>query len=401
MSAPRYTRSTAMEPMLSELTPEIEALAVSLVRAAGQLSGALHPITRKSVVTLVRSMNSYYSNLIEGHNTRPLDIERALRDDFASDRKTKALQMESKGHVEVQQLVEERLRRNPALDICSPDFLRWLHGEFYARLPDEFRVVKTKSGGTDVVVPGQFRECEVEVGRHIAPAFSALPDFLERFQAAYKPSSLSPVIQVIAAAASHHRLAWIHPFLDGNGRITRMFTHAYFGQIGLGADGLWTASRGLARRRDEYLSALSAADARRWNDYDGRGNLSQSTLNDFCLFFLRTCLDQVEFMSSLLDLDAMQRRIIVFAERWSAFHNLPKEIGSLLTSCFLRGELSRGDAVLALRKPERTARRLLQSLLQQGLLTTDGPGRPVRLAMPMHAVGYYFPRLFPEGSEVD
>jgi Fic family protein len=180
-----------------------------------------------------------------------------------------------------------------------------------------------------------------------------------------------------------------------------MFTHAYLAQIGLGGEGLWTASRGLARRRQEYLSALSAADARRWNDYDGRGNLSQAALTDFCLFFLRICLDQVEFMSSLLDLDSMQRRITIFAERWSAFHKLPGELATLLTTGFLRGELSRGDAALALRKPARTAHRVLRALLQEGLLTSEGSGRPVRLGMPMHAVGYYFPRLFPEGSEID
>jgi Fic family protein len=87
-------------------------------------------------------------------------------------------------------------------------------------------------------------------------------------------------------AAAHHRLAWIHPFGDGNGRVVRLHSHALLIRHGLAGHGLWTLSRGLARQRQRYYAALEAADRGRRNDLDGRGNLSDAALADFCVFFL-------------------------------------------------------------------------------------------------------------------
>lgn len=395
-----YDQPQAIEPLLPAEGEQLQQLALTLVQHSARLGNCLHPITRGSIAQLVRSMNSYYSNLIEGHNTHPADIERALRQDFSLDPATRALQLESKAHIEVQLLLEERLSASDPPIICSADFLCWIHKEFYDRLPLEFRRVRTKGGNADEVQPGNFRHAIVEVGRHVAPHWKALPLFFARFKEAYDPDSLSALQRVIAAAASHHRLAWIHPFLDGNGRVTRLFTHAYLARIGLNAGGLWTISRGLARRKDVYLQQLSSADSLRRNDYDGRGNLSHSALVEFCRFFLETCIDQIGFMYSLLDLDSAQRRIQAFAERWAAEHKMPREIAFLLRDCFLRGELTRTEAMHSLGKPERTARRLLHALISQNLLLSQGPGKPVRIAFPIFAVGYYFPRLFPEGVEL-
>jgi Fic family protein len=170
-------------------------------------------------------MNSYYSNLIEGHHTHPSDIEKALRKDYSKDPAKRALQLESRAHIEVQELIEERLSKED-VSVCSVSFLCWIHKEFYGRLPDEFRMVKTRTGKKDGVEPGKIRTCEVEVGGHAAPAVRILKGLLERFEGTYAPAGLDPLDRMIAAGASHHRLAWIHPFLDGNGRVMRLFTHA-------------------------------------------------------------------------------------------------------------------------------------------------------------------------------
>lgn len=186
---------------------KLRALAADLLRKSARLGGALHPVTRRSVVELLRTMNSYYSNLIEGHNTHPFAIERALRDDYSADPALRALQLESRAHIEVQVLIERRLEEAPDTDICTPDFLCWMHREFYDRLPDEFRTVKTVNCAETRVVPGELRQCEVEVARHIPPTFASLPRFLARFAAGYRPDALDPLERIVAAAASHHRLA--------------------------------------------------------------------------------------------------------------------------------------------------------------------------------------------------
>ena len=397
----RHDSISQMEPMLpSAIDSSLTDLAIEVIRRSAALSTALHPLTRRTVVELVRSMNSYYSNLIEGHNTHPVDIERALEKDYSHDPAMRALQMESAAHIDVQQRIESWLQKNPIEDICAQAFLCRVHREFYARLPEDFCQVQTPAGVSKKVVPGMLRQDEVTVGRHIAPAFKDLPDFLTRFQAAYNPSRLSAVNKVIAAAASHHRLAWIHPFLDGNGRVTRLFSHAYLIKAQIGGHGLWAVSRGFARNREAYLRALAGADAHRQGDVDGRGNLSNRGLTGFCTFFLQTALDQIDFMSSLLDLDGLQKRMSGYVERQVSQGELTLEAAYLLRDVLLRGEVPRGEATRITGRPERTARRILKGLLDKKLLNADTEKGPVRLNFPVGVVGYYFPRLYPEGVEI-
>jgi len=54
-----------------------------------------------ALVDLVRSMNCYYNNLIEGHDTHSVAIDRALGNDFSPDPRQRDLQMEAKAHIEV------------------------------------------------------------------------------------------------------------------------------------------------------------------------------------------------------------------------------------------------------------------------------------------------------------
>lgn len=400
MSDYLYRRISQMEPMLPDYgrDSELSNLAIEVIRRASSLSARLHPITRRGVVELVRSMNSYYSNLIEGHHTHPVDIEKALAKDFSSEPAKRALQKESAAHVEVQRLIEQRLEGDPGLDIWAQGFLCWIHKEFYDRLPSEFLVIKTEQGEKKVV-PGQLREDEVTVGRHLAPAASSLSSFLTRFKEAYGGKDLGQTDSIIAIAASHHRLAWIHPFLDGNGRVTRLFTHAFLIKTRIDGHGLWTVTRGLARNRETYLAALAGADAHRQGDYDGRGSLSEKGLENFCSIFLRVALDQIEYMSGLLELDGMQKRIEGYVTRQAHLGELQAESYYLLREAFLRGEIPRGEAARITGKPERSARRVLKDLLDKSLLVSDSEKGAVRLAFPAKVAAYYFPQLYPEGIE--
>ncbi len=335
------------------------------------------------------------------------DIERALARDYSGDPATRALQLESQAHIEVQRLIEARLAEEPAPEICTADFIRWIHREFYERLPDDFRVVKSESGSPDRIEPGEFRKKGVSVGRHGAPWFEKLPEFMARFGEAYEPAHLAPLQRVIASAASHHRLAWIHPFLDGNGRVARLFTHAYLIKTGLDGHRLWMVSRGFAKFRDNYMSALAAADSGRHGDLDGRGNLSAKELGNFCTFFLQIALDQVEFMASLLDLDSMHFRLVDFADYWCRetrdkfLRSLATRIGNLLSYLFHRGQLTRMEAASILGIPERTARNVVKRLLAEKILASDGPHRPLRLGFPISVTEFYFPKLYPAGVALD
>ena len=396
-----YTQISEMEPMMpTDPAGELADLAIEVIRKSAAISAAVHPVTRRGIVELVRKMNSYYSNLIEGHHTHPVDIDRAMREDFSQDPAKRARQLESRAHIEVQKLIESQIEANPEIVITSESFLCWIHKEFYDRMPPEYRVVQRPNGKTEKVIPGKIRELEVEVGRHLPPKSEHLGRFLKRFEEVYDPKRLKGLDQVIAAAASHHRLAWIHPFLDGNGRVTRLMTHAYLKKAKIDGHGLWTVSRGFARNREEYLASLAEADQPRRGDLDGRGNLTQEGLLRFAKFFLKTVIDQIDFMSGLLDLDGMQKRIQAVVDRQVSFGELKPEAGHLLRDVFLRGEIPRGEIPSIIGKPERSARRVISNLLEKNYLVSDSEKSPVMLGFPASLVGYYFPRLYPEGVEV-
>lgn len=400
-----YHKPVHMEPLLPAGAPELDDLAREVVSRSAALGGQLHPATRQAIVELLRLINSYYSNLIEGHSTHPIDIERAMRSDYSSDPARRDLQLESLSHIRCQRTIESRLLDEPGLDISSGDFIVWLHRIFYEQLPPELRQVKDeKSGEALEVLPGEIRQREVEVGHHVGPASEELTAFLKRFADAYSPAGHHGIAPLIVAAASHHRLMWIHPFLDGNGRVTRLYTDACFQRLPLHGYGLWNVSRGLARRRDEYMAALSWADAPRRNDYDGRGNLSNEGLVKFCRFFLETCLDQIDFMHALLKLDGLLDRIrgyvsmrgakLIPAPRGES-QTLKPEAAYMLQEALLHGQMSRGDIIRVSGMAERTGRQVLGQLLIEGLLVSDSPKGAVRLDFPTHVAGYLFPDLYP------
>ena len=394
-----YDHISDMEPLLPGTHAELPSLTVALVRSAERLRTALHPVTRKEVAGLVRSMNSYYSNLIEGHRTKPRDIDAALTKHFSTDPTQRSLQMQHLAHMEVQADMETRLQSMQAGDICATEFLCWLHEGFYRRLPAEFHEIEDGKGSSHKVQPGQLRDCEVSVGCHVAPSSRKLDGFLKRFAEFYGPLVTADPSSLIAAAAAHHRLAWVHPFLDGNGRVARLFTHAWFAKAGIDGDGLWTISRGLARRREEYRATLANADQKRLNDYDGRGYLSQRYLGEFCQFFLRTAIDQVEFMQELLALDGMQARILGYAERKESAKELPVGSGLILREIFLRGEIARGELSRIVGASPRTGQKITGELLSQRLVASSSPKGPLHLDFPADAAGYYFPNLYPAGMD--
>lgn len=372
---------------------QLEDAAFDLVSRASSLAGQMNPIVTESVGTLVRSMNCYYSNLIEGHDTHPRDIDRALREDYSAEPKQRNLQLEAVAHIEVQRAIDEG--NDAAPFPASLQYALWLHREFSSRLPDELLWVEDPESKMRVhVQPGVLRDGEVIVGRHLPPVASALPRFLERFEEVYAPAHLSKMRQVIAVAAAHHRFLWIHPFYDGNGRVARLMSHAMLKRLGVGSS-LWSVARGLARNVGQYKALLMAADEPRTSDLDGRGNLSLKALIEFSAFFLSTCVDQIQFMRSILEPSELLRRMEIYTEEEVRAGRLPKGSFPMLREALLAGEFERGQAPTITGYKERMARIVLSQLLEHGLLVSSGPRAPVRLGFPITVVERWFPALYP------
>lgn len=386
-----------MEPLLpSSKRSQCNELTASILKKSGELTGLIHsPIVQTKVAHLVRQMNCYYSNLIEGHRTTPRDIELAMQEEYSENAKERDNQMLGRAHVFTEKNMEELLRNNPETDVYSDAFIRWIHKEFYSNLPDAFRRIKADNGETYSIAPGEYREYPVHVGRHFPPLPSDIEKFMLRFSSFYRKNSIQATSRLLVTAAAHQRLGWIHPFGDGNGRVMRLHSHAILIKHDMDGKGLWTLSRGLARQKDTYYSKLEFADQPRYNDYDGRGNLTDKGLADFCIFFLETILDQVEFMSGLLNLSTLRERVQK-SFQLNVFHlkthneNVMKVVRVLIDE----GEIPRGKVKEIAGCKGTVAAEIIRTGLDSELFESRGPRSPLQISFPEKVLDYYFPSLY-------
>jgi Fic family protein len=274
--------------------------------------------------------------------------------------------------------------------------IREIHRRFCDLLPDTLLWVENPDTKERLkVVAGALRQRDVKVGQHISISPGAVPRFLARFERAF--GRLGKTDAILSAAAAHHRLLWIHPFLDGNGRVARLMSHASLLET-LDTGGIWSAARGLARNVEAYKGHLANCDLPRRNDLDGRGNLSQESLAAFTRFFLETCIDQIRFMEELVQPDRLRARILLWTEEEIRLGLLPPKSGNVLEAVLYRGELPRGDAAGLVATGERQARRIVVALIDKGVLTSESARAPLRLAFPAALAPRWMPGLFPEKS---
>jgi Fic family protein len=386
---------SAMEPLrISESSRHrdlLNDLAVELAARAAGLRRSLPVGVGTALADLVRAMNCYYSNLIEGHDTHPVDIERALSNDYSADARRRDLQLEARAHISVQRWIDGGGLRGRAVSV---DGLREVHGRFCELLPEDLLWVEDPDSKERLrVVAGELRRHDVKVGGHIPISPGAIPRFLAHFEATY--GRLGRTERILAAATAHHRLLWIHPFLDGNGRVARLMSHAMLLES-LDTGGLWSVARGLARNVAEYKRHLASCDLPRRNDVDGRGALSEEELAKFTRFMLEVCIDQVEFMEQLVQPERLRTRILLWAEEEVRMGVLPARTGQVIEAILYRGELPRADMSTALGTTSRHARRVVSALADRGVLVSEGPRAPWRLAFPAALASRWMPGLFPD-----
>jgi Fic family protein len=387
-----------MEPLLiSESSPRRAPLQDAAVALAARAAGFRRSLPTGLVAPLadyVRSMNCFYSNLIEGHYTHPIDIERALNNKYDRDPRKRDLQLEAKAHINVQRWIDQGGLDGRA---TTADGLREVHRRFYEALPEDLLWVEDPTSGERIrVIPGEFRHRDVKVGRHEAISSGAVPRFMARFESVY--SRLGRAETIISAAAAHHRFLWIHPFLDGNGRVARLMSYAMLREA-LETGGIWSIARGFARKVSDYKSHLAGCDRTRRNDLDGRGTLSEEALVEFSRFFLDACLDQVEFMEALMQPDQLRARVIMWSEEETRLGNVSPQAGKVLEAILYRGELPRQEVAPLLNLKARQARRVVSELHAFGVISSLSSRAPWRLAFPASLASRFMPGLQPEREQ--
>jgi Fic family protein len=396
-----YDQPHQMQPLMpgEHRLDALRPRAAQVIAESAGLAAQGMPRLRALLREALRPMNSYYTNKIEGQHTEPLLIEQAMQRDFSSKPDEARRQRIALAHIETERWSEAAWPHFDSARHFAPDTIRAIHRHLHAQLhPDDLQQ-KDDENRLIAVDPGEWRNQGVQVGRHIPPDPAAIPAFMGAWQAGYHYARAGETA-LIALGAAHHRLTWIHPFLDGNGRVARLHTHVGLAGLGL-THGLWSPMRGFARSQPQYYAALVEADQPRKGDLDGRGNLSESGLVQFIDYFLDICLDQIGFMRGMLDLGAFEMRL---AQMLAA-------LAQSADTRFLRAEAAMPLAMLGTVDSidrarfkamtglaPRTADRLLAELLKIGIVDSPTPRGPLELALPLSLFRWLFPRLWPEAE---
>lgn len=281
-------------------------------------------------------------------------------------------------------------RENAAASISE------IHARFTRLLPDELRWVENPDTLERIpVVPGEMRTRDAQVGTHIAVSPGALPRFMRRFEERY--ADLANFEAILAVGPAHHRLLYIHPFADGNGRVTRLASYAVLLRA-LDTGGLWSIARGLARREKEYKAHLSNCDQVRQSDRDGRGHLSEMALNAFAKFFLEVCVDQVKFMEVLMQPKALRDRILSWSEEEIKYGRLPERAPRVLDAILFKGSMPRSEVASVVGQSARSATNITNALCGAGIIRSSGARADWQLSFPAKLAPRIAPGLFPETS---
>lgn len=389
---------------------EYEDKLVELYMADAALNQTIPDSIRSSTEWLLRLVNCFYSNHIEGNPTHPKDLLKTQEKGYMENEKeTTDSIVELLAHLEAQ--IKAKHLSTDSINVSKQRFIKELHKSFYTGLPESFLSIKDKNGEEVfdannkllLVKPGEYRSLSVQVGTHTPPASEELNGYMNWLEEQFNLKNIHGTNKVVAAAALHHRLAWIHPFQDGNGRVIRLLTDCYMRCAGFGGYGLWSITRGFGRNTKAYYAALAQADKPRQGSTDGRGILSDAGLIYFTKYFIDTALDQVNFFSGLLEPRKLGIRVDVYFEMRakgglssSSGEDLPllkivaRDIYKLLLE---KGSMSRGAIIQHLGKGEQTLRPIFKQMDQEGLISAK-PRCDVELMLSTTAVGILFPSIW-------
>lgn len=178
------------------------------------------------------------------------------------------------------------------------------------------KVVKDLAGDGSQM-PGRFRNMNVTISQssHTPPDYTQVDSYMEELLNFINQDHPSKY-DLLKTAIAHHRLVWIHPFDNGNGRVVRLFTYAMLVKQGFNINigKIINPTAVFCNDRDKYYQMLSLAD-------DGQ---SKNVLK-WCEYVLSGLKNEMTKIDKLLDYHFMIPKILVPAIKSSLNNKLITE----------------------------------------------------------------------------
>lgn len=151
--------------------------------------------------------------------------------------------------------------------------------------------------------PGMLRSINVSIdgSGHVPPDKVKVPDYFDEL-IKFVNQTLDTQYHLLAIALSHHRMAWIHPFDNGNGRVVRMFTYALLIKQGFQVKNgrILNPTAIFCMDRDKYYDMLALADSG-----------EEENVLKWCLYVLEGLRLEIEKIDRLLDLNYMVNTVLL------------------------------------------------------------------------------------------
>lgn len=381
------------EPYTTDMIFELDALYSKL----NQLHSNMPKVILSEIVKNINHVNNYYSNQIESDGTHPIDIERICKEGVMANKTgSEALKkrLALSYHAAQQEIMQEHYPKRLI------ERAKFFHKSFYDSQflhEDQLYILDESTAGQIPVTPGKFRERMVQIGNHIPPEETEINRLLKEWDAHYSLNEKDVGYKkLLKAFVAHHRLMYVHPFLDGNGRAGRLVLESMLKEAAPNSHGLWSISRGLAKSKDDYFGALeNAGMIRQGAPYDGAGSLSERGLVRFVNYMRETANKEVDFMLKLMDLSKLESRLSKFVD--FSDKEIPKEMKMLIPHLLVKGEIKKSDLPEIWHVSERKSRDVQNTLKKLSLIkdSNESHRTPIRLNISAEVMSFIFPEIMP------
>ncbi len=257
-----------------------------------QLGGPVPPYIFFQLKDIFQMMESLGSARIEGNHTTLAEFVEKIIDQIPKDTKEESVR-EIFNIERAIKFIEDNISENGKIT-------RAHISELHKIIVDGLTPPNRGEGSN---YPGDLRPINVGIqgSSHVPPDKVKVPEYFDEL-IAFVNADTDPQNHLLVTALSHHRMAWIHPFDNGNGRLIRMFTYALLIKQGFKVHNgrILNPTAIFCMDRNEYYRNLGLADTG-----------EKDKVLQWCQYVLEGLREEIEKIDRLLDLKYMTDVVLI------------------------------------------------------------------------------------------